>query len=859
MDRVQRERDGIRRKQNWGRATTLTHRVRGARTTTGSPLSEETYTRRSISRLYAISPIIRLLDRVDLVSVAISSTPGDAAKGYIEGERIAVRVTFTEAVSASGAVFVPISVGGRVERAVYASGSGTASLDFEYIVQRGDIDTNGVSLCTDTLFDRTCGNIQLNGGSLGATSDNIRPARELPELDDQAEHKVDAAAPFVPNPNVGPEANPSMGIVSPSSAVRPAGVARGEKFRVLFLTSTKRDATSAAIADYNTHVKNAAAAGHADVRVYSSGFRAVASTETVDARDNAALTGTGEKIFWLNGAQVADNYADFLDGSWDSLSAKNQAGANAAGSGTIVWTGSTDDRRGEVLHRRHGLARARRGGLQRSRRRRRHQRLERLATGGRDHRTHGEQTAVRHLPGAARGRCRAAGNCIDASSVRSGGHLPHRRNNQGQLRVHRTGRSARNAEAEDEPLESRSGPDGLRVGVGNRHADIRIHGRPGGHKQPNGSRLRQADEIIELDGADIRAVADNAPVNVGSDCATNWGRVHKVNAQRPTVRGASVTSTPASGGTYRAGETITVALAMNEDVRVTGAPSVMLDVGGAPRRMTYTGPIGTSTRTLSFNYTVVTADFDSDGVSVCSKGRQCGAITLNGGSIRAAHGGLDANLRHPSQDAQGAHKVGYTTQISCPARVAVPSNWALKPSGIDTGGRFRLMFITTQTRNGRSSNIADYNSFVQDRAGAGHTNIQTYKSGFRALASTTTVDARDNTCTTGTGRGDLLVERPESGRQQRRPLRRQLGQCQRKTLGEWGEHSQSVFVWTGSTADGTKDEGYALGNSLAQGYNYQRHWATEWGGPLYCGTRPAVEQAPATATGGCTACRRSLS
>ena len=62
------------------------------------------------------------------------------------------------------------------------------------------------------------------------------------------------------------------------------------------------------------------------------------------------------------------------------------------------------------------------------------------------------------------------------------------------------------------------------------------------------------------------------------------------------------------------------------------------------------------------------------------------------------------------------------------------------------------MFVTTHTRDGRSSNIADYNSLVQDRAGAtGHTNIQTYKTGFRALASTTTVDARDNTCTTGAG------------------------------------------------------------------------------------------------------------
>ena len=669
--------------------------------------------------------------------MAISSTPGDAAKGYIEGERIAVRVTFTEAVSASGSVFVPISVGGRVERAVYASGSGTASLDFEYIVQRGDIDTNGVSLCTDTSFDRSCGNIHLNGGSLGATSDGTRPGRELPELDDQAEHKVDAAAPFVPNPNVGPEANPSMGIVSPSWSLKPAGVARSERFRLLTVTSTSRDATSAAIADYNTHVKNAAAAGHADVRAYSSGFRAVASTEAVDARDNAALTGTGEKIFWLDGAQVADNYADFLDGSWDNRSAKNELGANTR-SPTFVWTGSSNDGTEKFL----GAASLALGAAGSN---------GDLEIGDVNSSLGGAplsggtatRTASRPLYGISQvlrvAECRAAGHlhlCIFTSE--GGRYLPHRGNNQGQLRVHRTRRGARNTEAAHVPLTS---PGAVLMsyasGSGTDTLVFEYTVALGDVSSERGPPSAIAEEIIKLDGADIRAVADNAPVNLANNCGTSLGRVHKVNAQRPTVRGVSVTSTPASGDTYRADETITVALAMNEDVRVTGAPSVMLDVGGAsPGGMTYTGPIGTTTRTLSFNYTVATtADFDSDGVSICSNGRQCRTITLNGGSVRAAHGGLDANLRHPTQDAQAAHKVDGTPtpvsvgSVSCPGERTVPSDWALKPSGIGTGGKFRLMFITTGTRNGRSSNIADYNSLVQDRAGAGHTNIQTYKAG----------------------------------------------------------------------------------------------------------------------------------
>ena len=37
-----------------------------------------------------------------------------------------------------------------------------------------------------------------------------------------------------------------------------------DQFRLLFISSTERDATSADSADYNKHVQNADGAGHAD-------------------------------------------------------------------------------------------------------------------------------------------------------------------------------------------------------------------------------------------------------------------------------------------------------------------------------------------------------------------------------------------------------------------------------------------------------------------------------------------------------------------------------------------------------------------------------------------------------------------
>ena len=59
--------------------------------------------------------------------------------------------------------------------------------------------------------------------------------------------------------------------------------------------------------------------------------------------------------------------------------------------------------------------------------------------------------------------------------------------------------------------------------------------------------------------------------------------------------------------------------------------------------------------------------------------------------------------------------------------------------------------MTTGRRGAQSSNIADYNTFVQTEAASGHATIQAYSNQFKMVGSTSSVDARDNTMTTGTG------------------------------------------------------------------------------------------------------------
>ena len=262
------------------------------------------------------------------------------------------------------------------------------------------------------------------------------------------------------------------------------------------------------------------------------------------------------------------------------------------------------------------------------------------------------------------------------------------------------------------------------------------------------------DSYMALDGASVRALADGSPALLVSAAAwsTAYGSSHKMEARPAFAKSASISSSPERGTTYGTGETITARLAMSEAVRVTGRPSIRLDVGGARPRADYTGLIGTATDVLEFSYVVQSGDFDADGVTLCASGPGCGPIRLNGGRIRMVSRDVDANLVLPVLAAQRRHRVNAAEPLptpapACSAEIRVPSNWALKPSGVDAGGKFRLLFVSSARRDAQSTNIADYNSFVQARARVGHAAIRRYDKGFRVLGSTQTVNARANTCT----------------------------------------------------------------------------------------------------------------
>ncbi len=145
-----------------------------------------------------------------------------------------------------------------------------------------------------------------------------------------------------------PPPPPPAGVEVPNNwSLIPSGLGAGDGFRLIFLSSTKRNGSATDIATYNTFVQDRATAGHTDIQTYSPGFRVVGCTPDTDARDNTATTGAGVPIYWLDGNKIADDYADFYDGTWDDeANDKNESGTDGPDTsmtGNYPLTGCDDD------------------------------------------------------------------------------------------------------------------------------------------------------------------------------------------------------------------------------------------------------------------------------------------------------------------------------------------------------------------------------------------------------------------------------------------------------------------------------------------------------------------------------------
>jgi len=132
-------------------------------------------------------------------SVAITSDSEPVYSRLNAGDYVAVTATFSESVivtdddgigvdNASATPTITIAVGIDNRTATYASGSNSTALVFQYTIQSGDNDTNGISIGANALA--------LNSGTIRDASGNYATITHS-SVDNNSSYKVDNTVPTV--------------------------------------------------------------------------------------------------------------------------------------------------------------------------------------------------------------------------------------------------------------------------------------------------------------------------------------------------------------------------------------------------------------------------------------------------------------------------------------------------------------------------------------------------------------------------------------------------------------------------------------------------------------------------------------
>src|SRR6266567_3136861 len=135
-------------------------------------------------------------------------------------------------------------------------------------------------------------------------------------------------------------------------------------------------------------------------------------------------------------------------------------------------------------------------------------------------------------------------------------------------------------------------------------------------------------------------IADTAGNAITTGCT--GGQTYTIDKTPPVLNSASG---PASG-TYAIGQNLDFTVNYNENMAVTGTPTIGLTIGSTARSATYNAAGSTATALL-FRYTVAPGDSDTDGISVAS------TITVSGGNTIKDTAGNTAPINFPALDTTG--------------------------------------------------------------------------------------------------------------------------------------------------------------------------------------------------------------
>ncbi len=321
------------------------------------------------------------------VTVTLGASDGDSDGNAVEGASGAtgyrtVTITLGRALTGSETVTVPLTVAGA-----------TVATDYTFALQPSQ--QSGVTLVTSNPHSAQDPAVRFAAGASSATL-RLTPvdngARTQPYV--VIAHGAGAAAGG--GATLGTVSGGPVGVVLVDDetgdvtvpagwGLKPSALGAGDDFRLLFRTSTTRDATSTDIADYDAFIRDVAATmGHADILAYAGFFRVFASTRGSSgstgttarvhtgmaaehtshvpsggwsdgsAASSVGDAGVGTPIYWLNGEILANNYADLCDQAlrsgggvttgWDLADPRSEDGTqnnpNSPGQAQQAWTGT---------------------------------------------------------------------------------------------------------------------------------------------------------------------------------------------------------------------------------------------------------------------------------------------------------------------------------------------------------------------------------------------------------------------------------------------------------------------------------------------------------------------------------------
>ncbi len=186
---------------------------------------------------------------------------------------------------------------------------------------------------------------------------------------------------------------------------------------------------------------------------------------------------------------------------------------------------------------------------------------------------------------------------------------------------------------------------------------------------PLDSSLQPKWTVVEVPGGadvvshtitELDAVPHEVQVRArNSDGAREWSSVllgtPAPDTDPPVVTAVEVVSDAGVRDTYALGDVISVKVLFSEDVDVTGTPTLGIDMDPAHwGRKDAVYASGSGTAELVFTHEVVWPNFSTQGIAVLAD-----TLSLAGGTIQSAGGGIDADLSHSGLAHDGDHKVDW--------------------------------------------------------------------------------------------------------------------------------------------------------------------------------------------------------